>query len=100
MVCFKMLIERGELDSMHGRIMIAILIVQDLSVILMMIGVPVFGASLEGLPLAFAIAAGKAVLFLGIAVVLGIWVLPWLLGRVAGVRSRELFLLTVLILCL
>jgi len=99
MVCFKMLIERGELDSTHGRIMIAILIIQDLSVIPMMIGVPVFGASLEGLPLAFAIAAGKAVLFLGIAVVLGIWVLPWLLGRVARVRSRELFLLTVLILC-
>jgi len=99
MVCFKMLIERGELDSMHGRIMIAILIVQDLSVILMMIGVPIFGASIEGLPLAFAVAAGKAVLFIAIAVALGIWVLPWLLGRVAGVRSRELFLLTVLILC-
>ena len=99
MVCFKMLIERGELDSTHGRIMVAILIVQDLSVILMMVGVPVFGASLEGIPVAFAVAAGKTVLFLGIAVVLGIWVLPWLLGRVAGVRSRELFLLTVLILC-
>ena len=98
-VGLKMLMERGELDSMHGRIMIAILIVQDLSVVLMMVGVPVFGASLEGLLLTFAIAVGKAVLFLGIAVVLGLWVLPWLLGTVAGVRSRELFLLTVLILC-
>ena len=98
-VGLKMLMERGELDSMHGRIMIAILIVQDLSVVLMMVGVPVFGASLEGLLLTFAIAVGKAVLFLGIAVVLGLWVLPWLLGRVAGVRTRELFLLTVIILC-
>ena len=76
-VGLKMLMERGELDSMHGRIMIAILIVQDLSVVLMMVGVPVFGASLEGLLLTFAIAVGKAVLFLGIAVVLGLWVLPW-----------------------
>jgi CPA2 family monovalent cation:H+ antiporter-2 len=98
-VGLKMLMERGELDSMHGRIMIAILIVQDLSVVLMMVGVPVFGASLEGLLLTFAIAVGKAVLFLGVAVVLGLWVLPWLLGRVAGVRTRELFLLTVIILC-
>lgn len=98
-VGLKMLMERGELDSMHGRIMIAILIVQDLSVVLMMVGVPVFGASLEGLLLTFAIAVGKAVLFLGIAVALGLWVLPWLLGRVAGVRTRELFLLTVIILC-
>ncbi len=99
MVCLKLLMERGELDSIHGRIMIAILIVQDLSVVLMMVGVPVFGASAQDLLPLFAIAVGKAVLFLGIAIVLGIWVLPWLLGTVAGVRSRELFLLTVLILC-
>jgi CPA2 family monovalent cation:H+ antiporter-2 len=98
-VGLKILMERGELDSMHGRIMIAILIVQDLSVVLMMVGVPVFGVSLETLLPTFAVAIGKAVLFLGVAVVLGLWVLPWLLGRVAGVRSRELFLLTVLILC-
>jgi len=32
--------------------------------------------------------------------VFGLWVLPWLMGRVAGVRTRELFLLTVLVLCL
>jgi CPA2 family monovalent cation:H+ antiporter-2 len=99
MIGLKMLMERGELDSMHGRVMIAILIVQDLSVVLMMVGVPVFGASLENLLPTLAVAIGKAVVFLGIAVVLGLWVLPWLLGRVAGVRSRELFLLTVLILC-
>jgi len=99
MVGLKMLMERGELDSTHGRVMIAILIVQDLSVVLMMVGVPVFGASLGNLLPTFAIAIGKAVAFLGIAVGLGLWVLPWLLGRVAGVRSRELFLLTVLILC-
>lgn len=100
MVCLKIIMERGELDSVHGRIMIAILIVQDLSVVLMMIAVPVFGAPLEDLLSIFAIAVGKAVLFLGTTVALGLWVLPWLLGRVAGVRSRELFLLTVLIMCL
>jgi len=100
MVCFKILIERGELDSIHGRLMIAILIVQDLSVVLMMVGVPVFGSSSDSLLSAFILAAVKAVLFIAIAVALGIWVLPWLLGRVAGVRSRELFLLTVLIMCL
>ena len=99
MVCLKILMERGELDSVHGRIMIAILIVQDLSVVLMMVAVPAFGAPAQSLLYTFAIAAGKTLLFLGITVVLGLWVLPWLLGRVAGVKSRELFLLTVIILC-
>lgn len=100
MVDFKLLIERGELDSMHGRIMIAILIVQDMAVALMMVGVPLFGTPLYNLAPAFGIALAKTVLFMGVAIALGIWVLPWLLGTVAGVRSRELFLLTVLILCL
>jgi len=99
MVCLKILMERGELDSVHGRIMVAILIVQDLSVVFMMVVVPVFGATPQVLLSSLAIALGKAVLFLGVAVILGIWVLPWLLGTVAGIRSRELFLLTVLILC-
>lgn len=100
MVDFKLLMERGELDSMHGRIMIAILILQDLAVVLMMVGVPLFGTPLYKLAPVFGMAIGKTALFIGIAVALGLWVLPWLLGTVAGVRSRELFLLTVLILCL
>jgi len=84
----------------HGRIMIAMLILQDVSVVLMMVVVPLLGGTAENLFLALAIATGKAILFVGIAIVLGLWVLPWLMGRVGGVRSRELFLLTVLVLCL
>jgi len=100
MVCLKILMERGELDSVHGRIMLAILILQDISVVLMVVVMPLLGGTVESLPLALAIAAGKAVLFVGVAIALGLWVLPWLMGRVAGVRTRELFLLTVLVLCL
>ena len=100
MVCFKILMERGELDSVHGRIMIAMLILQDISVVLMVIVIPLLGGTVENLPLALAIATGKAFLFIGIAIVLGLWVLPWLMGRVGGVRSRELFLLTVMVLSL
>jgi CPA2 family monovalent cation:H+ antiporter-2 len=100
MVCLKILMERGELDSTHGRIMIAILILQDISVVLMMVVMPILGEGGQGLPLALAIAIGKAILFIGIAIVSGVWVLPWLMGRIGGVRSRELFLLIVLVLCL
>jgi CPA2 family monovalent cation:H+ antiporter-2 len=101
-VCLKILMDRGELDSVHGRIMIAILVLQDISVVVMMVVVPLMGTTVQTLPLfiAFIEAIGKAVLFTGIAIVSGLWVLPWLMGRVGGVRSRELFLLTVLVLCL
>jgi len=98
MVCFKMLMDRGELDSIHGRIMIAMLIMQDISVVLMMVITPVLGEAGQNLPLALGTAIGKAILFIVITIVTGLWVLPWLMGRVGGVRSRELFLLTVLVL--
>jgi len=99
-VCLKVLMERGELTSVRGRIMIAFLILQDISVVLMMVALPLMNNLGENLPLALAMAIGKAVLVIGAAIVLGRWVLPWLMGRVGGVRARELFLLTVLILCL
>jgi len=98
MVCLKILMERGELDSIHGRIMIAILILQDISVVLMIIIMPVLGGTGQNLPLALGVAVGKAILIIGIAIMTGLWVLPWLMGRIGGVRSRELFLLTVLVL--
>ncbi len=99
-VCLKILMERGELSSVHGRIMISILIAQDIAVVLMMVVMPLMAGDMENVPLELAIAAGKAVIFVGLAIVLGRWILPWLLGRVGGVRARELFLLTVLVLSL
>ncbi len=99
-VCLKILMERGELNAVQGRIMLAILIMQDISVVAMMVILPLMGGITENLPVAIAMAIGKAVLFIGIAIAAGRWVLPWIMGRVGGIRARELFLLTVLVLCL
>jgi len=98
MVCFKILMDRGELDSIHGRIMVAMLILQDISVVLMIVITPVLGEGGQNLPLTLGISIGKAILTIGVAVVIGLWILPWLMGRIGGVRSRELFLLTVLVM--
>lgn len=94
-VVLKILTERGELDSAHGRVMIGILLVQDLAVVPMMVILPVLGGGGGGLLVALGTAVLKAVLFLGAMLVLGIWVLPWLMRRVMGLRSREVFLLAV-----
>ncbi|MFC2056096.1 cation:proton antiporter [Chloroflexota bacterium] len=98
MVCLKVLMDRGELDSIHGRIMVAILILQDISVVLMIVITPLLGEGGQNLPLALGISIGKAILTIGVAIVIGLWILPWLMGRIGGVRSRELFLLTVLVM--
>jgi CPA2 family monovalent cation:H+ antiporter-2 len=98
-IVLKLLMERGELDSLHGRIMVGFLIVQDLAVVPMMVFLPVLGEAGNVLP-ALGIATLKAVVFLGATLLVGIWVIPRLMGRVAGIRSKELFLLFVITLCL
>lgn len=99
-VCLKILMERGELDSMHGRIMIAMLIIQDVSVVAMTVIVPLMGGSMDRLLPSLLEAIGKALFFSAVAIASGLWILPWIMGRVGGVRTRELFLLIVLALCL
>jgi CPA2 family monovalent cation:H+ antiporter-2 len=100
MVVLKLLMERGELDTAHGRIMLGILLVQDLSVVPMMVAITAVEGELGGLWTSLGIAFGTAVGFIAGMIVLGYWFMPWLLKRVAGLRSRELFLLTVIVLCL
>jgi CPA2 family monovalent cation:H+ antiporter-2 len=100
MVVLKLLVERGELDTTHGRIMLGILLVQDLSVVPLMVVMPAVGGEMSGLWVSLGLAIAKAVGFIAVMLVLGYWVMPWFLKRVAGQRSRELFLLTVIVVCL
>ncbi|MBI4570429.1 MAG: cation:proton antiporter [Chloroflexi bacterium] len=101
MVALKLLDARGELESLHGRVALGILLVQDLAVVPMVILIPALvggaGAALAG---EVFLALGKAVLLLVAAFVLGGRVVPWLLFRVAATGHRELFLLAVLSLAL
>jgi CPA2 family monovalent cation:H+ antiporter-2 len=98
MIVLKLLMDRGELNTVHSRLMIGILLVQDLAVIPMMAILPVIGHPNWASALGFA--ALKTTIFIGAMFVLGIWVLPRVMRVVAGFRSRELFLLSIIGLCL
>jgi CPA2 family monovalent cation:H+ antiporter-2 len=100
MVVLKLLMDRGEVDTTHGRIMLGILLVQDLSVVPMMVIMPALGGEISGLWVSLGIALAKAVGFIAVMIALGYWGMPWFMKRVAGQRTRELFLLTVIVLCL
>ncbi|MCC7110913.1 MAG: cation:proton antiporter, partial [Deltaproteobacteria bacterium] len=92
--------ERGESDAPHGRFTIGALIFQDLCVVPMMLLVPVLaGQAEEGPALGIALAMGKAALFIVVTLVAGRFLMPRLLARVDAARSREVFLLAVLVVC-
>jgi CPA2 family monovalent cation:H+ antiporter-2 len=100
MVVLKLLMDRGEIDTVHGRIMLGILLVQDLSVVPMMVAMPAVGGEMSGLWVSLGIALVKAIGFIAVMLALGYWGMPWFLKKVAGQRSRELFLLTIIVVCL
>lgn len=93
-VVVKMLFDRGESETNHGKIMTAWLLVQDLAVIPVMILLPLFAGGGEGLLTVGLIAIIKALLIVVTAFVLGKHIVPVLIHKVAGINSRELLLLT------
>jgi CPA2 family monovalent cation:H+ antiporter-2 len=99
-IVLRALTERRELDAPHGRFIVAALIFQDLCVIPMVLLVPLLGTGEQGGTYAdIGIALGKAA-----AVVVGVLgisrlVVPRVLEWVEASRSREVFLLAVLTLC-
>lgn len=100
MVALKLLDARGETDTLHGRVAVGFLLVQDLAVVPLVILIPSVGTVGMDLVGDLAVAGGKALLLLGAVFLLGNRVVPWLLHRIAGTGSRELFLLAVLSLAL
>ena len=98
-VVLKTLTERGEVNTIHGQVMLAILIAQDLALGLMLAVLPALNQPDNLLP-ALAAAIIKAVLFFTGALAAGYWVIPRLMKTVAKTENSELFLLTVIALCL
>ncbi len=100
LIVLKLLLERGELDTVHGRIMTGILLMQDLSLVPLMIVLPTLGKSGAEIGPALLSAAWDALGFVIVMAGLGLFLLPKVLDKVAEARSRELFLISVVSLSL
>ena len=98
-VVLKTLTEKGEVNTIHGQVMLAILIAQDLALGLMLAVLPALNQPDNLLP-ALVAAVIKAVLFFASAIAAGYWIIPRLMTMVAKTENSELFLLTVIALCL
>ena len=98
-IVLKMIGDRGEANSIQGRLIIGILIFQDLAVVPMMILTPAL-ANEGGSVLAVAWSLGKPVLVVTLIVVTARFLVPRILVKVVRTRSRELFLITVILICL
>ena len=93
-VVLKSLSEQGVMGTLSSRVIIGMLVAQDLAVVPLIIVLPELGSLGQGLS-ELGVAALRAAAFVGVMVVFGRRVLPWLMARVAAWNSRELFLISV-----
>ena len=99
-IVVKLLSERLELESEHGKRVMGVLLFQDLAVVPLLVLIPALGSTPDKLFLALALAALKATVLLGVLLTGGQRVMRWWLTIVARRKSEELFVLNLLLVTL
>ena len=99
-IIVKLLAERLELDSEHGRRVMGVLLFQDLAVVPLLVLVPALNSSAEAMLVSLAVAMLKAAALLTVLLVGGQKVMRWWLTLVARHKSEELFMLNLLLITL
>jgi monovalent cation:H+ antiporter-2, CPA2 family len=96
MVLARLLMDRGELRSEHGRVTIGITLVEDLAVVVLTVLLPSLATLQPERLAAVGAALGRAILILVPFVYLALKVVPRVMTRVARTRDHEFFLIVVL----
>ena len=108
-VLLRVLLDHGLVETSEGRVAVGWLVVEDIITVLVLVLLPALapapGDHVAGAAQASLwVTAGLAVLKLGVfgaaVALVGAHFVPWLLLRVARLRSRELFTLTVLVIAM
>ncbi len=99
-IVVKLMVERIEMESEHGKRVMGILLFQDLAVVPLLVLIPALGASGEKLLPALTFAGLKAIVLITMLLVGGRHVMRWWLTLVARRKSDELFVLNLLLITL
>ena len=99
-IVVKLMVERLELESEHGRRVLGVLLFQDLAVVPLLVLIPALGSPPNEMFTALALALLKAAVLLTLLLVGGQRVMRWWLTLVARRKSEELFILNLLLVTL
>jgi monovalent cation:H+ antiporter-2, CPA2 family len=105
-VLLRVLMDNRLLDTPHGHVAVGWLIVEDLFTVVVLVLIPALGANQHpdssgtSLWVSLPIAMLKLAAMVVILLIAGSKVIPWVMVRVARLRSRELFTLTVLVMAI
>ena len=96
----KILQERGELTSNYGRTVVGILVFQDIILIPLMLLTPMLGGQTSNIGYQMFILAIKTIGIVALVFVGNKWVMPKVLHMIALTKNKELFLMSILFICL
>ena len=99
-IVVKLMVERLEMDSEHGKRIMGVLLFQDLALVPLLVLVPALAAPAENLVMALALAALKASVLVTLLLVGGQYVMRRWMTLVARRKSDELFVLNLLFITL
>lgn len=99
-VVMRVLAQRGEIDTPHGHLSVGILLFQDLCLVPFLLAVPILSGEVAHEPRALALRIGQDLLALGVLLGAARFLLPWLLERIAYLRSPDLFSLFAFLMAL
>ncbi|MEO7672763.1 MAG: cation:proton antiporter [Pyrinomonadaceae bacterium] len=99
-IVLKTYVERNEVDSPHGRAGVGILLFQDISIVFMMLMVPLLAGQDVVSVTSIILNLGGSLLALVLIVAAAWFLIPKLLKLVVQLKSPEVFLLTVVLMCL
>jgi CPA2 family monovalent cation:H+ antiporter-2 len=98
-ITLKIFQERGEVNTHYARSTLGISLYQDIMTVPMLIALPILAGREADLTGAILNLGLTLVLLLVIVLVMAAWVLPKIMTRIAFVRSSEIFLLSVILIC-
>jgi CPA2 family monovalent cation:H+ antiporter-2 len=96
----KILQERGELTSNYGRTVVGILIFQDLVLVPLMLFTPMLGGETGHIGAKLMILGTKTLAIMALVYVGNRWIMPRVLHLIALTKNQELFLMSILLVCL
>ncbi|MEN8121308.1 MAG: cation:proton antiporter [Bacteroidota bacterium] len=97
-IILKVLQEKDQLDTHHGKIGFGILIFQDLIIVPMMLLVPFLSGHSTNIVTELGLMLIKSLALVGVTFVFARWIVPYILHQIALSKSQELFLIAIIVI--
>lgn len=98
-IVLKLLGEKAEMESPHGRTSLAVLIFQDLIIVPMMLVLPILGGESQAIAWTIGLMIIKAIFIISLIFMMGKYLVDPFMHQVMRSRNRELFFMTTIALC-